>query len=291
MFGIVRPPRRPAGWRAPGPVPVTPHDQRHLWPCRGEDLCYLSGDWRILQRVDGHRWSLDDLVTAWVAADELRVGKEQLSPVTPRIADLGCGIGAVLLMLAWRFPRARLVGVEAQEVSVDLARRSIAWNGAGGRCEVRLGDLRDPTVLSECAAFDLVTGTPPYLTVGTATESRRVQFGPCHFEHRGGIEAYCASAARLMKPAGRFVVCAAPAQATRVEAATAAAALRVVRRVDVIPREGKRALFSVYAMRHGAAKGSRMTLPRVDPPLVVRDAQGRRTDRFRALRHEMGMPP
>jgi hypothetical protein len=54
-----------------------------VWPGPGEDLCHLAGDWRILQLVRGHRWSLDDLVTAWFAADTT-------SGAPPaRIADLG----------------------------------------------------------------------------------------------------------------------------------------------------------------------------------------------------------
>jgi len=289
MLGVVRLPRRPSGWRAPGPAPASPQDQLDLWPRPGEDLCYLSGDWRILQRVDGHRWSLDDLVTAWVAADELVAGRPYPDTAL-RIADLGCGIGAVLMMMAWRFPETRLVGVEAQEISVDLARRSLAWNGADDRCAVRLGDLRDPAVLPESGAFDLVTGTPPYLPPGTATESRRIQWAPCHFEHRGGIEAYCQTAARLMAPGGCFVVCAAATQAARVAASTAAAGLGMVRYLEVIPRQGKGALFRVYVMRH-QIDGASAPNPRVDPPLVVRDAAGRRTEQFRIVRCAMGMPP
>ena len=44
-----------------------------LWiPHPGEELCRLTGRWRILQRTKGdHRWTTDDLVTAWVATQEL----------------------------------------------------------------------------------------------------------------------------------------------------------------------------------------------------------------------------
>jgi tRNA1(Val) A37 N6-methylase TrmN6 len=278
--GIVRPPRRPPGWHAPGPPPAAPARDRSAWPAAGEDLCHLSGDWRILQRLDGHRWSLDDLVTAWVAAEE----GERRPPA--RIADLGCGIGAVLMLLAWRFPAARGVGVEAQEVSVGLARRSLVWNGAAGRCEVRLGDLRDPGLVPEGPTFDLVTGTPPYLRPGTATESRGVQRAPCHFEQRGGIEAYCAAAVRLLAPGARFVTCAASGQLERVGIAAAAAGLGVVRRLEVVPRAGKPPLFSVHVMaREACGKAA------LDVPLVVRDADGRRTPAFRLVRAAMGMPP
>jgi len=279
--GVVRRARRPVGWSAPGPPPGGATEDGRLGPRPGEDLCYLAGDWRILQRLDGQRWSLDDLVTAWCAAEET------IAAPPTSLLDLGCGIGAVLMLLAWRLPRARAVGIEAQAVSVDLARRSLAWNGAADRSAVVHGDLRDPAVLPPGAAFDLVTGTPPYLRPGTATPSRRTQCGPAHLELRGGIEAYCLAAARWLAPGGRFVACAATAQLRRVFEAATAAGLHVTRRLEVIPRAGKAALFSVHVRRRGPSASS----PRLDPPLVVRDAAGQRTPAFRALRERMGMPP
>jgi len=278
--GILRPARRPRGWQAPGPPAPPPPGDPAVWPHAGEDLCYLSGDWRILQRLDGHRWSLDDLVTAWFAA------RHSDADAPRAIADLGCGIGAVLMMMAWRFPAARLVGIEAQPVSVDLAQRSLVWNGITDRCAVRSGDFRDPAILPPRGTFDLVTGTPPYLPVGTATESSRVQFGPCHFEHRGGIEDYCTAAVHLLRASGRFVMCAGGTQHARVEAAATAAGLTITRRRDVVPRAGKGTLFRVYQFRLGALPASH-----IDPPLIVRDATGRRTADLAALRADMGMPP
>jgi tRNA1(Val) A37 N6-methylase TrmN6 len=261
--------------------PVPPDDARRLGPGANEDLCFLAGDWRILQRTDGHRWSLDDLVTAWLAA------RETADAPPASLLDLGCGIGAVLMLLAWRFPSVVAVGIEAQAVSVDLARRSLAWNGIAGRCAVRHGDLRDASVLPADATFALVTATPPYLRPGAATASRRVQRGPCHVAVRGGIADYCVAAARWMAPGALFVTCEAAGNVGRVEAAAAAAGLAPQRRIDVVPRAGKAALLSVWAMR----RTSEATRPVVEPPLVVRDADGGRTDAFRAVRRAFGMPP
>src|SRR4029450_4213972 len=145
--GTVRPGRRRRGWRAPGPPPAGPGDDPSLVPAAGEDLCLLSGDWRIFQAPGGHRWPPDALVTAWPAAELVRPA---------RAADLGCGIGTVLMLLAWRFPAARFVGIEAEEEKAALARRSLRWNGCADRCEVRVGDLRDAALDGR---FDLVTGT------------------------------------------------------------------------------------------------------------------------------------
>lgn len=296
MTGIVRHARRPAGWAPPGPAPAGFARAAAPRPRRGEDLCYLAGDWRILQRLDGHRWSLDDLVTAWVAAETLA------SRHPARLLDLGSGIGSVLLLLAWRFPEARCTGVEAQRQSVDLARRSIAWNGVEDRCDVLCGDFRISRILHRAGAdFDLVTGTPPYRPLGTATPSNRPQCRPCRLEDRGGIEVYCQAAAATMTGTGRFVTCMAAAQDERTRNAARRAGLAVSRTLQVIPRAGKAPLFAVYVMTKGPTRESRrhasFTGDHPGPDnrpctrLVVRDAQGRRTDAFRQLRQQMGMPP
>jgi tRNA1Val (adenine37-N6)-methyltransferase len=285
--GIVRAPRRPPGWIAPGPRPSS-WDDPALAPRAGEDLCFLAGDWRILQRVDGHRWSLDDLATAWFAAETVAADPPR------RHVDIGCGIGSVLLLVAWRFPALHSIGVEAQSLSFDLATRSIAGNGVAGRCEVRSGDLRDPALLSEGAVFDLVTGTPPYLPPGTGRTSPRVQRGPCRIEERGGIEDYCRAAARLLAPGGWFVACAGGRQTSRVVDAARDAGLVVVRSRDVVPRAGKAPLLAVHALQRAGehtapAAPMAPTMP-ASRSLVVRDARGVWTDEFRALRHAMGMP-
>jgi tRNA1(Val) A37 N6-methylase TrmN6 len=275
--GTIRPARRPPGWRAPGPRPAGPGADPTLLPGAGEDLCHLAGDWRIFQRAGGHRWSLDDLVTAAVAAAELGAA------APARVADLGCGLGAVLMLCAWRWPQARCEGVEAEPDKAALARRSLRWNGCADRCVVHVGDLRDGGALR--GAFDLVTGTPPYLRRGAATEPACAERGPWHFEHRGGIEAYCAAAAPLLASGAPLVVCAGAAQEARVAAGAAAAGLAARRRVAVVPRAGKRPLFAVWVLRVGAAP-ARAAAER----LVVRDARGAWTPAFRAVRRAMGMP-
>lgn len=279
--GIIRPARRPVGWHPPGPQPTGPRQDAALWPGAGEDLCYLAGDWRILQRVDGHRWSLDDLVTAWVATKVAGYRPPE------RIADLGTGIGSVLLLLAWRFPAAYCLGIEAQVESADLARRSIAWNGVAHRCRVLGADLRDGALLANQAPFDLITGTPPYFPEGTATASRRPQCAPCRLEQRGGFEAYCEAAARLLGAQAAFIACAAAGQAVRARRAAEATGLAITDRLDVIPRAGKAPLFAVFVMRRAglAAPSTANTC------LVIRDAGGARTSAFKHLRDDMGMPP
>jgi len=283
--GLIRPARRPEGWRAPGPPPPPllswPASRlQSLLPHAGEDLCYLTGDWRILQQQQGHRWSVDDLVTAWQASLALPPERVRMS------LDLGCGIGSVLMMVSWKFPQVQAVGVEAQAISVGLARRSLVLNGIEGRASVRWGDLRDASQLPEGPAFDLVTGTPPYFRLGHGVTSDKMQCGPCRFEFRGGVEAYCEAAARALAPAGRFVVCEDADQEERVLTALEVVGLRVLEVRQVIPKVGRPPLFSVFSAGWPTDIPHELLRHR----LTVRDAQGQWTDEFRAVRQAMGMP-
>jgi tRNA1(Val) A37 N6-methylase TrmN6 len=192
-------------------------------------------------------------------------------------------------MVVWGLPpETRSTGVEAQALSHGLACRSIEYNGVGGRVRAIHGDIREPSVLPGGARFDLVTGSPPYIPVGSGVMSEKEQCAAARFELRGGIEEYCEAAARWMAPGGQFVVCHAAPQRPRVMAAAAGAGLAVTRFREVVPREGRDPLLTVYVARFAQEV--------VDPPhqeseLVVRDLAGARTTEYLALRKDMGMPP
>lgn len=276
--------KRPEGWRAPGPPPSGPRGREELVPRDAETLSFLCGDWRIFQRRDGHRWSIDDFVTALVAIEEARSAP---FPVEHAL-DLGCGIGSVLMFVAWALPHARVSGVEAQALSAEMAARSLAYNGADGRCVVRVGDLRDGALV-ERSRFDLVTGSPPYFPLGAGTVPGGVQRGPCCFETRGGIEDYCRAARRALAPGGVFVTCAGTYPADRAERAAHAAELTIVRTVDVVGKEGKPPLFHVHVMRReeDAPPSSRVRRE----VFRGRLADGALPPEMHAARAVLGLPP
>ncbi|MDQ3367737.1 MAG: SAM-dependent methyltransferase [Myxococcota bacterium] len=280
--GIVRTARRPAGWIAPGPAPLGSQGRPELEPEADEDLCFLSGDWRLFQKQDGHRWSLDDLVTAWIAT------RRQDPARALRALDLGCGLGSVLLMVAWKLPAAELVGIEAQADRAAMGRRSIAYNGVGGRCRIVDGDLREVTGDALGGGpFALVTGTPPYFPRGTGTESAKPHALPCRFEVRGGVEDYLAIAQRVLAPGGEIVVCTAALERDRVDAAIRELGLHRREHWDIVPREGKDVLVMVDVVSDVAATGAPHGTTHM---LVVRDRASAWTPAFQQVRRELGMP-
>ncbi len=273
--GIIREARRPAGWIAPGPQPLGAQGRADLEPAADEDLCFLTGDWRIFQKLVGHRWSLDDLVTAWIAT-------RGLDPEAPiRALDLGCGLGSVLLMVAWKLPHAELTGIEAQADRAELGRRSIAYNGVTERCRILDGDLRE--VRPELGTFALITGTPPYFPRGTGTESAKPHATPCRFEVRGGVEDYLEAAQRVLAPGGRIAVVTAALERDRVTAATKELGLHLREHWDIVPRAGKDVLVMVDVLTDSPGESTTHSL-------TVRDRASAWTPEFQLVRAAMGLP-
>jgi tRNA1(Val) A37 N6-methylase TrmN6 len=251
-----------------------------------ETLDMLSGEWRIFQRRDGHRFSTDDLLCAWFGS---RCAADRGVEVR-RALDLGAGIGSIALMVAWKHPEARVVGVEAQTISADLFARSIRYDGAEGRVELRRGDLRDPEHVPECAAFDLVTGSPPYFLEDEGVVSDRPQRGPCRFEQRGGVEGYIEAMSRALAPAGVAAIVHTWAVRDRVRVAAGEHGLALVASVPVAFREGRTPHLGLYELAHAGAPGRGAEVePRAT--LVIRDESERRSAAYSAAREWMGFPP
>ena len=265
------------GWIRPGPLPPGGVEAEP-----GETLNYISGNFRIFQYEDGHRFSTDDVLTAWYGT--------QWAPRVDRAADLGSGIGSVALVVAWRLPGARLVTVEAQAISVRLARKSVRYNGLESRFDVREGDLRDDAMFAADERFDLVTGSPPYFPPGTAVEAAHPQAVPARIEVRGTVADYAHAAARILAPGGVFAFVFPFAQRERAKAALRAHELSLLRRRDVVFKEGEAPMISLFAAARAADLPPART-PFVEPPLTIRRADGAMDPEYAMVRLSFGFPP
>ena len=265
------------GWRRPGPVPpggVEPED--------GETLDVICGWFRIFQYAKGHRYSTDDVLTAWYGTI--------CAPRVDRAADLGSGIGSVATIAAWRLPGARFCTVEAQEISLRLARKSMRYNGLDSRVTLYHGDLRDASILANEAPFDLVTGSPPYWPVGTASEAAHAQAIPARLEVRGSVADYAHAAARILAPGGVFAFVFPTAQLERALDAVEDAGLKLVRRRDVIFKEGELPLITLFAAtRTSEIPSTYETF--IEPPLTIRRRDGGVDEEYSAIRLSFGFPP
>jgi tRNA1(Val) A37 N6-methylase TrmN6 len=272
------------GWAKPGPVPpglaagVTVEPQ--------ETLDAISGHFRLFQLRDGHRFSTDDILTAWYGTT--------WCPSARTALDLGSGLGTVGMICAWRLPGAKFVTVEAQSESVWLAKKSARYNGLTDRYEIRAGDFRTPEILRAGETFDLVTGSPPYFPLGDGVQSEHPQKLACRFELRGNIADYCATAAQHLAPGGFFccVFPHEPAQLARVAAAAKASKLVIVRQRPVVFREGDPPLVALFGLMRAEDlpewfRGQTLT----EPELIIRARDGKIHPEYSAVKLAIGFPP
>ena len=251
---------------------TAPHAQ--LGP--DETLDRLAGGWWILQLRSGHRYSTDDVLTAWTGL--------QARPTASSVLDLGAGVGAVGLMsLQGLSPRARLVAVEVQAVSAGLARRSVALNRQQHRVQIRQGDLRQAGVLEDHERFDLVLANPPYLTPGTASPSPHPQRAAARLELHGDLFDYCRVAAAHLAAAGRFCLCHS-ARDPRPERAIAQAGFALLARHEVRFRHGRSPMIAIFTCGHDGQRED-------PPPLCIRGADGAWTEDWLTIRHAIRIDP
>jgi tRNA1(Val) A37 N6-methylase TrmN6 len=231
----------------------------------------LAGNWRIFQLRGGHRFAVDDLLTAWTAV--------RAKPDARWLLDLGSGIGSVGLLALWKLPAAgHLTLIEVQEVSHALACRTVHHNGLPERVTLHRDDLRR----WPGGEFDLVTGSPPYFPLARGVRPRHPQKAAARFELRGDVFDYCDAAARSLADTGIFGFCHV-ADDPRPERAIARAGLTLVRRQLVHFRASLPPRIALFTC---AWRGER-----ADPsPLVIRDHEGRWTREYLDIREEMGAP-
>jgi tRNA1(Val) A37 N6-methylase TrmN6 len=249
-----------------------------------ETLDAISGHFRIFQLRKGHRFSTDDVLTAWYGT--------AWAPSAGRVLDLGSGIGSVGMIAAWRLPGARFVTIEAQEDSVRLARKSAAYNGLQGRYAIRQADFRDDHALSADERFDLVLASPPYFPSGAGIEGDHPQKVVCRFELRGDVGDYARVAAGHLQPGG-FFACVFPEERREwLESAVHRAGFAVVRRRPVIFREGEPPLVGLFGMMPaGDLPAAMRSRTWVEPPLVIRASDGSVHPEYAAVKLSIGFPP
>lgn len=117
------------------------------------------------------------------------------SGLTPRIADLGTGTGAIALALLHECPEAEAIGIDVSEDALKTAAENADRNGLTPRFRTRLGPWFEKTP----ERFDVIVSNPPYIPtdVVAGLEPEVTKFDPMAALDGGsdGLDAYRAIAA------------------------------------------------------------------------------------------------
>lgn len=120
------------------------------------------------------------------------------------VLDLGTGTGIIPILLEAKTEGRHFTGLEIQEESADMARRSVRLNGLEDKIDIVNGDIKDASTLFGASSFDVVTTNPPYMVgrhgLTNADEAKTI----ARHEVLCTLEDVISQAARLLKPGGHF---------------------------------------------------------------------------------------
>ena len=159
-----------------------------------ERLDDLQNGYMLIQDPSQFCFGIDAVLLSWFA--KVKPGEQVL--------DMGTGTGIVPILLKARYPLGKYTGLEIQEESEDMARRSVAYNHLEEDISITLGDIKEASGIYGGSAFDVVVSNPPYM-IGShgLTGDNRAKTIARH-KTLCTLEDLLEQSAKILRPRGRF---------------------------------------------------------------------------------------
>ena len=192
-----------------------------------------------------------------------------------RGADLGCGSGAVMLLLLLYGTGRHMTGIDIRESAVEACRENLRRFGLTGRGEAVPADYRRAPF--EPGSMDFLVSNPPYFRAGCGAVSPDPERAAQRTE-TATVAELCTAAARYLKDGGSFYLVHRTEREPEILSALREANLTAVRRCTVFSAPGKTA--PIFLLE--AVKG----VPERDiarESVLLRDRDGRETNEYRKI--------
>ena len=181
-----------------------------------------------------------------------------------RALDLGTGTGIIPILLTAKTEGETFVGLEIQEESADMARRSVIHNHLEEKIDIVTGDIKEAAEIFGPVSFDVITTNPPYMIgqhgIANASDSKAI----ARHEVLCTLDDILRESAKILKPKGRFYMVHRPFRLAEILSKMVAVGIEPKRMRMVHPFIDKEPnMVLIEGLRGG---NSRMT---VEPPLVV----------------------
>ena len=121
-----------------------------------------------------------------------------------KVLDLGTGTGVIPILMEAKTKGESFTGLEIQEESADMARRSVVYNHLEEKVNIVTGDIKDASKLFGASSFHVITTNPPYMISTHGENSPSMAKAIARHEVLCTLEDVLRESARLLVPGGRF---------------------------------------------------------------------------------------
>lgn len=186
------------------------------------------------------------------------------------VLDLGTGTGIIPILLEAKTKASHLTGLEIQEESADMARRSVAMNGLIDKIRIVTGDIKEAGSLFGAASFDVITCNPPYMIEEHGLQNPDAPKAIARHEILCNLEDVIGNTAKLLKPGGHFFMVHRPFRLAEIISLMVSYKIEPKRMQLVYPYVDREPNMVLIEGIRGAK--SRMT---VEKPLIIFDSEGK----------------
>ena len=190
-----------------------------------------------------------------------------------KVLDLGTGTGIIPILMAAKTPADHLTGLEIQEESADMARRSVAYNDLEDRIDIVTGDIKDASNLFGASSFDVITTNPPYMIADHGLVNPDEAKALARHEIKCTLEDVISQSAKVLRPGGRFFMVHRPFRLSEIFLLMTTYKLEPKRMRMVYPYvDAEPNMVLIEGVRGGKPRLS------VEKPLIVYKERGKYTD-------------
>lgn len=202
-------------------------------------------------------------------------------PARAKVMDLGCGNGALGVLLCARHAGIDVTGLEIQPEVAALARENVGHNRLDARMHIVTGDLRACRQLFPTGRFDYIVCNPPYFSQASGYAAQGENRHTARQETQCSAADAVRAAAYLVKYGGRAAFVYRPERVCELTAAMQACDLEP-KRMRFVHQHAQAVPSAVLIeARRGSAPGVQVL-----PPLLVCGEDGQQTREYRAIYHK-----
>ena len=132
------------------------------------------------------------------------------------VLDLGTGNGIIPILLSAKTEGKHFTGLEIQDKTADMARRSVAYNGLEDKVEIVTGDIKEAAELFKPAFFDVITTNPPYMLAEHGLRNPDSSKAIARHEVLCSLDDILRESMKLLQDKGRFYMVHRPFRLTEI---------------------------------------------------------------------------
>ncbi|MFA7561116.1 MAG: tRNA1(Val) (adenine(37)-N6)-methyltransferase [Candidatus Izemoplasmatales bacterium] len=225
---------------------------------------------KIYQTENDFRFSLDSLLLGDFVEIKLR---------TKKIIELGCGTGAVLLYLSLK-TKAELIGVDIQNDSLNLAKKSIDYNDLDQQISLINHDVKKLTEIFKPSQFDIVVSNPPFFKFDDSSFiNQKSSLSLSRHEIDLTFNDVVEATKKILKTNGRFTFIHRADRLEDIIASLSKNDFAVKRMKFVFTKQNKPAMMVLIEASNNGKSGGLKVLP----PLYVYDENGDYTEKIKSI--------